>query len=186
MTDMAQHPHFPPPDPTTRSDAPAPPRRHSRLVAVGVAIGLIGGAGMATALGVSPFASAAPVTTEVPAVSSAPATPPSSDAGPGGVDDGRRNGMRERAVDRLRDRLAPLVEDGTISEAQRDAVVERLLDDAAGPGGWRPGHHGGPGNGRSGGDLGRRLADELGVDIDELRERVLDKIREFLEIDPAG
>ncbi|MFN8050006.1 MAG: hypothetical protein U0Q22_01050 [Acidimicrobiales bacterium] len=65
----------------------------------------------------------------------------------------------------LSDALAPLVKDGTITQAQADKVIAALK--AAGPVG---GDHGGPGGGRGGRGPGLdAAATALGITADELR-----------------
>ena len=79
---------------------------------------------------------------------------------------GAQNDTTEEApsLNRLEEALQPLVDDGTLDEAQRDAVVETL--EAARPEGFgQRGHRGGPGGGGFG-----NIAEALGVDGAEIRE----------------
>lgn len=72
---------------------------------------------------------------------------------------------------RLADAIAPLVEDGTITQAQADAVIQALRD-AAPRGGHGGDGHGGPGRGLR---VGRETAAEaLGMTVAELRTALRD------------
>lgn len=74
---------------------------------------------------------------------------------------------------RLGEVLAPLVEDGTINQAQADAVIAALIE--AGPRGG--GGHGGPHDGPRGEGLRRGLdaaAGALGISAEELRTALRD------------
>ncbi|MEM9463719.1 MAG: hypothetical protein AAGA90_00005 [Actinomycetota bacterium] len=67
-------------------------------------------------------------------------------------------------LNRLEEVLQPLVDDGTLDETQRDAVVDTL--EAARPDGFgERGHRGGPGRGGFG-----NIAEALGLDGSEIRE----------------
>jgi hypothetical protein len=99
----------------------------------------------------------------------APEAPPAPDAGD--APDLERFEQRHR--DHLSGALQGLVDDGTLTEAQRDAVIEALS--AARPDG--PGHpFGKNGEGLPGGFLGNgdALTGVLGVTEAELRESLLD------------
>ncbi len=69
--------------------------------------------------------------------------------------------------DRIADVLAPLVEDGTLTQAQLDAVVEALVEAAP----ERHRGHRGEGAGRPG-PVQDALADALGVTREEMRARL--------------
>ncbi len=172
-------------DPLHGAPAPdaTPPRRRRRALAAGLAIGLLGGtAGLV--IGAPGLTSASndlaslteqTDTTEVPAA-------PSDDARPA------------THAERLRESLQELVDAGTITDEQADAVAEHLVAAGAqhrgGPGGEHRGgpggeHRGGPGGqhpGRPGGGMFGRgdgatsdaLTDLLGLDADELREQLRD------------
>lgn len=84
-----------------------------------------------------------------------------------GTDDGT-GGDSTGDDSRLRDALAPLVDDGTLTEAQLEAVVE-TLDDAF-PGGG----HGGMGHRGHGGMHLDAAATALGLDVDALRTQLAD------------
>ena len=68
------------------------------------------------------------------------------------------------APNRLEEALQPLVDDGTLDEAQRDAVVA-TLEEARGEGFGPRGHRGGPGRGGLG-----TVAETLGLEGSEIRE----------------
>lgn len=71
---------------------------------------------------------------------------------------------------RLADAIAPLVEDGTITQAQADAVIQALRD--AAPRGGHGGGHGGPGRGLR---VGMETAAEtLGMSVADLRTALRD------------
>ncbi|MFZ4669292.1 MAG: hypothetical protein ACOYML_08335 [Microthrixaceae bacterium] len=132
---------------------PAKPNKlKSALIAGGLTAGLIGGGAAGLMLGTSGISGAqdAPTTTVAPA---APAAP-----------DGQN---RPDPSARIGETLAPLVANGTITQAQADAVTQALV--AAMPKGGPRGDHGGPG-----GEHGRRpglaaAAKALNVTEDELR-----------------
>ena len=129
-------------------------------VATGLAAGLVAGGVAGAVLGAPGLSGAqedrSPTTTVAP------------DTEKGTEDSDRAERWRERADDRLSDALAPLVEDGTIDQAQADAVVEQLLDSKE-LGRERHGHR------EIGGGIGSGAAAEvLGMTQDELREALRD------------
>jgi hypothetical protein len=134
-----------------------------RLVAVGLVAGLAGGAVAGVALGV-PGVAGAERTTLLAATDPAPTTtaPGASSAAPVAP---------AAPADRtqwIKDALAPLVANGTITQAQADAVVNALGQ--AKPAGPRGGGPGGP-HGRFGfGFALDAAADALGITPDELRQ----------------
>ncbi len=116
--------------PTSTTDrGQRPSRLKAALIAGGLTAGLLGGGIAGLTLGSSAVSGAQdPTATTVPAPSE----------GQGRPDPGQR----------LRDVLAPLVANGTITQAQADAVTQALLDARPergrgdGPGGHGPGGHG--------------------------------------------
>jgi hypothetical protein len=114
--------------------------KSKRLAKAGLALGLIGGTAAGFALG-TPGISGAQTSTTTPPTASADAKP-------------------DRAA-QLQATLKPLLDNGTLSQAQLDAVVSAL--EAAEPAG---GHRGGP---RGGGADLSVAATTIGVTVDELR-----------------
>jgi len=173
-------------------DTPAgtPDRRHNRrTTAIGVAAGLVGGAAIGLLVAMPSFSSAAsdattPPTTAVvtdnsssgatttvapdaPDSTTAPGAPDAPGAPPSAAD------RQAKAKDRIRTQLQNLVDDGTITAAQADAVAADLATSVVDhfPGG--PGGPGGPGSPRwdrrhTGLD-GDVLAALLGIDVQTLR-----------------
>lgn len=132
---------------------------NKRLAAAGLAAGLVGGAAAGLAIGIPGLATAQSTTTTPP--TTVAGTPPTT-------------GSTTKPADRsqhLRDVLAPLVKDGTLTQAQADAVVAAI--DAARPAdGGRGGH--GPGGRGPGGHFGVRgsldaAATAIGITEAELR-----------------
>lgn len=81
---------------------------------------------------------------------------------------------------RIAERLAGLVEDGTLTQAQADAVASTLAESMPGPGGGPGGHGHGPGGMGGPGGLGGVLreglataAETLGLEEDALRDRLV-------------
>jgi hypothetical protein len=164
-----------PPAAPGNADAPDTPdrRRNRRTAAIGVTAGLLGGGAIGLLVAMPSFSSAASQattpttevvvtddsgnddTTEVPA--DAPDVPASE------------ADREARATERIRAELQNLVDDGTISVAQADAVAADLASSlpVRGPGG--PGwHH------RHPGFDGEVLAGLLGVDVETLRSDLRD------------
>lgn len=125
-------------------------RMKKSVVAAGLTAGLLGGGAAGMILGSGGVSGAQESTTTVPAESRAPI-----------------EGERPDHSARLQETLAPLVEDGTITQAQADEVIERLLAD--GPIGRGPGGHGGRGGHGGGWFGGEAAAGALGMSVDELR-----------------
>lgn len=81
---------------------------------------------------------------------------------------------------RIAERLAGLVEDGTLTQAQADAVASTLAESMPGRGGGPGGHGHGPGGMGGAGGLGGVLreglataAETLGLEEDALRDRLV-------------
>ena len=124
------------------------------LVAGALTAGLIGGGAAGAILGTGGVSGAQDGTTTTTAVAQQPN---------GG---GTADTQRTSPSDHFTQALAPLVEAGTITQAQADAVVKALAD--AGP---PEGGRGGPG-GRHGGPGLTEAATALGVTADELRTQL--------------
>jgi hypothetical protein len=162
--------------------SPLPPpkmpdrRRGRRGTALGVTAGLLGGAAIGLMVAMPSFSSAASSDTTTPttqvvgeddsapddATAEVPATP---DATPNDAD------FEAKAGDRIRNELQNLVDDGTITAAQADAVAADLAtalrERIPGiPGGQGRHHRGGPGFD------GEVLATLLDVDVDTLRSEL--------------
>ena len=123
------------------------------MAAAGLAAGLLGGGAAGAILGTTGVSGAQETTTTV-----------EQEAG-GTTDSGRP----DRSA-RFAETLAPLVADGTITQAQADAVVAALAE-AGPPEGGRGGPGGGHGHGRGGHGLDA-AATALGVTADELRTAI--------------
>lgn len=155
---------FPPPDsdPVTGSDPvivrsvdPAR-RRFRRATAVGLTAGLLGGGAVGLVAVVPSLTNAASgtVTLQDDTATDQTTDPTQTDPAPG-------DAAPERG-ERVRDLLQTLVDDGTITAAQADAVAEHLATNMPGRGGH--GGHGGFGRGVA----AQVVADSLGVTVDEL------------------
>jgi hypothetical protein len=148
-------------------DAGSGRRRNRRSTALGVSAGLLGGGAVGLLMMMPSLSSAASTVPSDTNDTSITVDDTSSDttAGTAGAD----------AASRLRQALQPLVDDGTLTVAQADAVTARLAEQFPGRGG-PGGEHRGPG-GRGG--LGARfdgevLADLLGIDVATLRTELAD------------
>ncbi|MDQ3945026.1 MAG: hypothetical protein M3357_07760 [Actinomycetota bacterium] len=141
-----------PPGPRVFRGTPPGPRAQHRLAAFGLVAGLLGGGAAGMALGLPGFAGAQ--TTDSSPSTTAPADPAAPAPKP------------ERGA-WLRGALAPLVEKGTITQSQADAVIAAL--EAAKPV-KGPGRHGPGGKGFRGGP-GRldAAATAIGITVEELR-----------------
>ncbi|GAB2692818.1 hypothetical protein [Thalassiella azotivora] len=137
-------------------------RRTAAVVAGAVGLTVVAGAAVA-----APRAGAGPVGAVIAA-----ATRGADEDAPGGgagVPEELRESRLAHVAERLGEALAGLVDDGTITQEQADAVAEHLAE--RGPGGHGMGGHGMGGHGT--GILGAGLtaaADELGMDVDALRD----------------
>ncbi len=163
--------------------SPLPPpkvpdrRRNRRATACGVTAGLLGGGVIGLLVAMPSFSNAAaqdtttpptaPPTTEV-VVNDDSATDATSADVPAAPDAPPTDADRQaRAHERIRTELQNLVDDGTITAAQADAVAADLSASFPGRG---PGGPGGPGEHHRGpGFDGEVLAGLLGVDVDTLR-----------------
>lgn len=119
-----------------------------KLAALGLTAGLLGGGAAGLVLSNSPLSGAADsaAVQDEPAATDQPA-------------DAERDAQRG---ERLAEAIAPLVEDGTLTQAQADAVVETLIAQA--PEGPRGGHHRGAVNGLE------AAAEAIGVEPAQLLE----------------
>ena len=165
--------------------SPLPPpqvperRRDRRSTAFGVTAGLLAGGAVGLLVAMPSFSSAAssdattPPTTEVVVSSDSGTddsgtadTPAAPDAPPSDAD------IEAKQQERIRTELQNLVDDGTITAAQADAVAADLaaaLPDRGHGGPWGPGRHrGGPGFD------GEVLAGLLNIDVDTLRSDLRD------------
>jgi hypothetical protein len=160
---------FPPPQVPDR-------RRNRRTTAFGVTAGLLGGGAIGLLVAMPSFGNAAaqeaqdttpPPTTAV-VVNADPATDETSaDVADGPDAPSTEADRRARAQERIRTELQNVVDDGTITAAQADAVAADLSTTFPGRG---PGGPGGPGgHHRGAGFDGEVLADLLGIDVDALR-----------------
>ena len=124
--------------------------KNKKIVIAGLTAGLVAGSGAGLILSQSGFAGAA----SAPAIV-ATATGASTTADQGRPDPGTR----------IAEVLAPLVSDGTLTQAQLDKVVQTLVDNKPTRGDG-PGHHGGHGHR---GRITETAATALGMTVDELR-----------------
>ena len=147
----------------------------NRAVAAGLTLGVIGGTAAGLVFGVPGLTSAAssdvaaqPVAIVQQVDETDPLAPADAPA---------------EAGTRLRDSLQSLVDDGTITGEQADAVTAYLVENLPERGGRGEGQRGGPGEGRGEGRgpglFGRgvtseALTDLLGLDAQELRQQVRD------------
>ena len=130
---------------------------NKKLAGTGLAIGLVAGAGAGLILELS--GSAGALSSPAAAIVVDDSTADSSTAA---------DEVRPDPSARLADVLKPLVDDGTITQAQADAVIAALV--AARPEGGPGGGHRGPGG--PGGRIGPKfdtIATTLGITVDEVR-----------------
>lgn len=155
MTNQLPPPRVPEPPAT-------PPARSTsrRLIAAGVGAGMLAGGVIGVAAGVPNLTSAA-----TPAVVDEPVEQTSTDE----TDEtDETEAGRQATGERLRERLQPLVDDGTIDSTQADAVSEYLADE------WneRPGRRG---HGRRAHPLLETVdtaVEVIGVDAETLRDEL--------------
>ena len=127
---------------------------------IGLAAGLLGGAAAGFAFGVPGLTSAASPSAVQQTEDTTPATDPAADPAPApDVERGTR----------LRESLQPLVDDGTITAEQADAVVTQLKDSMPEREG-RGGHFGR--GGRGGFPFDGEVLETLGIDVATLREQL--------------
>jgi hypothetical protein len=107
----------------------------NRLAAGGLVVGLLGGGIAGAVLGVPGLVGAQDATT----TTSTTVAPPNNQGGIAGNGADRK----ARAEQRLKDALAPLVKNGTITQSQADAVIKALEDAVPPIGGKGPAHGGG-------------------------------------------
>jgi hypothetical protein len=160
--------------PTTSSSGPG--RR--RGVAIGIAGGLLAGTAAGLVFGVPGLSSAASDSTPAAVVQQTDSTDPSTTdsaatpAPPDAPDDAPEMGTK------LREALQPLVDDGTITSEQADAVTAHLVENRPERGEGGPGgHRGGPGGmfGRGGPGMGSEaLTELLGLTADEIHTQLED------------
>ena len=132
---------------------------NKKLTAVGLTAGLLAGAGAGLLVEASGSAGASSQTTTAAPGAAAPgAAVPGADDSTTSAD-----GDRPDPSERLQEVLKPLVDDGTITQAQADAVIEALQ--AAGPQGG-PGRPGGRGPGFA------IVAETLGLTEAEVRDAI--------------
>jgi hypothetical protein len=145
-----------------------------RGVAAGLAVGVLGGTAAGLVFGVPGLTSAS--SSSPAAVVAQTDEPAPVDEAPGADDERPEPGTRLREV------LQPLVDDGTITAEQADAVTATLVEarPERGEGGFGHGpggHRGGPGGmfGRGGPGIGSEaLTDLLGLEAGELRDQLRD------------
>lgn len=137
----------------------------NRGAVIGIVAGLTIGGGAALVAGV-PTSLGAMGAVGIASQSDSPTTAADNSPANHASDDREDHAAEHEA--HLRDALAPLVEDGTLTEAQVDAIVAALAD--AGPmSGPMDGPMHGPGDGmRPDAALGV-VADLLGIDVDEIQ-----------------
>lgn len=128
-------------------------QKNTKLATAGLTVGLLGGGAIAIVAGVPGLAGA----------SSGSSTVQVTDSTIAGADDDATDDATDGHAGRLQEVLQPLIDDGTITQAQADAVIAAL--EAARPEGDR-GHHGGFG-GRGAGLTAAATA--LDLTEDELR-----------------
>jgi 3-hydroxyacyl-CoA dehydrogenase len=144
-------------------------RRNRRTTAIGVTAGLLGGGAIGLLVAMPSFSSAASQATTTPTtevvVTDDAGTDDTTEVPADAPDAPLSDADREaRATERIRTELQNLVDDGTISAAQADAVAADLAaslpDRGPGGPGW---HH------RHPGFDGEVLAGLLGIDVETLR-----------------
>lgn len=138
---------------------------NKRLASIGLTAGLLAGGAAGLALGVTGVSSASPSAVDESTTTTDESTGTTDSAGTtDSTDDGTETERPEKGA-WLEEALQPLIDDGTLTQAQADAVISTLQEarPERGPG---LGHrHGGEGRIGSG-----AAAEALGMTRDELRE----------------
>lgn len=168
-------------DTTGESPARSEGRTRSRIgLAAGVTVGLVGGAAAGMVMGVPGISGAAETPNAVvrQVDDQAPDTtaPDTDTTETGTTETGTTETGEVERGDRLRERLDPLVADGTISSDQADAVTEQLLDSVPD---FRSHIGDGHRHPRFGGPVGRgavsdAVTDLLGLDAETVRAELRD------------
>lgn len=149
------------------------PRRFRRATAIGLTAGLLGGGAAGLMFAVPSLTSAASDTVTLQETSTDTATDTATDTGADDtvvLGDGAQSDVPADAPDpgaRIREELQSLVDDGTITAEQADAVAAHLAENMP-RGGRGGGMHGGRGFD------GTVVADALGITADDLRTALQD------------
>ena len=150
-------------------DTPDTPdrRRNRRTTAIGVTAGLLGGGAIGLLVAMPSFGSAASQATTTPTTEVVVTVDTGTDDAPDVPASEADRGAR--ATVRIREALQNLIDDGTISAAQADAVAADLASSLPHPGPGGPDwHH------RHPGFDGEVLAGLLGIDVETLRSELRD------------
>jgi hypothetical protein len=162
-----------------RNEAASSGRSVRKGLAIGLTAGVLGGAAAGFAFGVPGLSSAASPSVVQQTEDSVPSSDSATESTPAA--DPVAPASDELAGTRLRDAIQPLVDAGTITAAQADAVVAQLEDSFPGRGaghrggpmgGDHRGGHGGGGFGRFFGEASDALTELLGIDAATLREEL--------------
>ena len=182
---MSTHQAFPSPTPdelvTTPPDGAANRSVTRRGLAIGLAAGLLGGTAVGLVFGVPGLTNAAGGSATISAVAEQTTEPTTEPTEPTEPDPAEPAEPADRAdhTARVRARLQPLVDDGTITAEQADAVAAQLAETGPKLGDGRG--HGGGFEGRGRGLFGRgagvvseAVTDLFGLELDELRTQLRD------------
>jgi len=160
-----------PPETTPQASHPAGRNRGRRNMAIGTTAGLLGGGAIGLLIAMPSLTSAATDDTSTTATTEVVVQ---DDTGTATTDDsGTTNTTATDEVPedrqaRIREELQNLVDDGTITAEQADAVAADLAASIPGPGGHGPGGFGRHGHFGAAFD-GEVLAGLLGIDVETLR-----------------